>query len=101
MKNGKLETENGESFCWHAAYSAGDFLEAYEAYHNPAWLDEASKYYDYFIAKLGKDPDGYEGWIGPTITNTPEIQEDAIVGDAVLCRPLARFAEIVLRATLL
>ena len=95
MKNRNLETEKGESFCWHAAYSAGDFLEAYEAYQNPAWLDEGSKYYDWIISKLGKDPDGYEGWIGPPIANTPELQEDALVGDAVLCRHLARFAEIV------
>lgn len=97
MRNGNLESNSGEAFCWHAAYSASDFLEAYAAFNNPKWLEEAEKYYDYYIGKLKKDPDGYEGWIGPTITKTPEIQEDAIVGDAVLCAPLAGFAEIVLK----
>lgn len=97
MRNPNLETNSGEAFCWHAAYGASNFLAAYEAYKEQKWLEEAEKYYDYFIGKLKKDPDGYEGWIGPTITNTPEIQEDALVGDAVLCRPLAGFAEIVLK----
>ncbi|MBI3830696.1 MAG: hypothetical protein HY291_14335 [Planctomycetes bacterium] len=97
MKNGHLRSDEGEAFCWHASYSADDFLTAYEAYGDPKWLEEAAEYYDFYLTKLKKDPDGYEGWIGPTITNTPEIQEDALVGDAVLCRHLVGFAEIVLK----
>ncbi len=97
MTDPSLEKEKGESFCWHAAYSAGDFLEAYQAYKNTKWLDEAVLYFDYCIAKLGKDPDGYEGWIGPTEDSTPTIHEDALVGDAVLCAHLVEFAEVVLR----
>jgi hypothetical protein len=97
MGNPLLEKSTGEQFCWNAAYSATEFLEGYEATKNPKWLEEAEKYYDYFVGKLKKDPDGCEGWIGETITSTPEIQADAIVGDAVLCRPLAGFAEIVLK----
>lgn len=97
LRDPSLEKEKGESFCWHAAYSAGDFLDAYAAFKNPKWLDEAAAYYDYCLSKLSKDPDGYEGWIGPTITDTPGIQEDALVGDAVLCGHLVEFAEVVLK----
>jgi hypothetical protein len=97
MKNDHLSKDEGEGFCWHASYSAQNFLEAYEAFRDEKWLDEAITYYDFFISKLKKDPDGFEGWIGPTITGTPEIQEDALVGDAVLCRHLVYFAEMVLK----
>jgi len=97
LKNGHLANDQGEDFCWHAAYAADDFLTGYKAFGNTKWLEEAATYYDFFLSKLKQDPDGYEGWIGPTITNTPEIQEDALVGDAVLCRHLVAFAEIVLK----
>ncbi|HYF52103.1 MAG TPA: hypothetical protein VEJ63_22020 [Planctomycetota bacterium] len=96
MQNKHL-AEEGESFCWHASFGAGNFLTAYEAFKDAKWLDEAATYYDFYLTKLKKDPDGYEGWIGPTITNTPEIQEDALVGDAILCRHLVAFAEIVMK----
>jgi len=97
MQNGNLANSSGEDFCWHASYSANDFLEAYEAFGDVRWLEEAEKYYDWYLTKLKKDPDGFEGWIGPTITNTPEIQEDALVGDAILCRHIVGWAEIVLK----
>jgi len=97
LKSPHFKENFGEGFCWHASYSADDFLTAYEAWRNVKWLEEAEKYYDFFVGKLQKDPDGFEGWIGPTITNTPEVQEDALVGDAVLCRHLVAFAELVLK----
>jgi len=97
MRNPHLAIDEGEAFCWHASYAAEDFIAAYEAFGDAKWLEEAAVYYDFFLTKLKKDPDGDEGWIGPTITNTPEIQEDALVGDAVLCRQLVAFAEIVLK----
>ncbi|MCW8132876.1 MAG: hypothetical protein KIS92_21190, partial [Planctomycetota bacterium] len=96
MKNGHLRDDWGEAFCWHASYGAGEFIAGYKAFKNPKWLEEAEKYYDFFCTKLKKDPDGYEGWIGNTIFNTPEVQEDALVGDAVLCRHLVEFAEVVM-----
>lgn len=86
---------DGEGSCWHAAYYAEDFLDGYEAYGNEQWLAAAQKYYDGLLAKLRKDPDGYEGWIGRSIYNVPGIQTDALVGDAILLAPMVRFAEIV------
>ncbi|MCZ7646260.1 MAG: hypothetical protein M5U26_13420 [Planctomycetota bacterium] len=91
MKNGHLHQDKGEAFCWHAAYGAGTFLAGYKAFKNPKWLEEAETYYDWFVSKLEKDPDGYEGWLGPTINNTPGLKADALVGDAVLCEPLMNF----------
>ena len=99
MANGRLRTSGtGEQFCWCAAYAANDFLDAYEAFGNPKWLEMAAKYYDGYLAKLQKDPDGYEGWIGdPVGTQGQELSTDAVVGDAILCEPLTRFAWIVLK----
>ena len=58
MKNGNLRTQGtGEGFAWHAAGSTDTFLEAYLVYQDPRWLEEASKYYDFYIGKLQKDPD--------------------------------------------
>jgi hypothetical protein len=98
MANGRLRTTGtGEGFCWHAAAAASDFLDAYEAFGNPEWLAAAEKYYAFYIGKLQKDPDGYEGWIGdPISAEGAQLSTDAVVGDAILCEPLARFAWIVL-----
>jgi hypothetical protein len=97
MKNGNLRTSGtGEGFCWHAANGAETFLTAYLVYKDPRWLEEAEQYYDFYLSKLQKDPDGYEGWIGDPISqNGDELSTDALVGDAILCAPLAQFAEIV------
>jgi len=99
MANGRLRTSGtGEGFCWHAASAADDFLDAYEAFKNPKWLEMAETYYDWCLTKLQKDPDGYEGWIGTPIDGGTSAQGiDAVVGDAILCKPLVRFAEIVLK----
>ncbi len=99
LANGQLRTSGtGELFCWHAASSANVFLDAYEAYGNPEWLAAAEEYYAFFLDKLQKDPDGYEGWIGdPVGTRGRQLSTDAVVGDAILCEPLARFAWIVLK----
>ncbi|HUT56993.1 MAG TPA: hypothetical protein VNA25_03850 [Phycisphaerae bacterium] len=86
----------GEGFCWHAAYSAGAYLDAYEAFGNPKWIEAAEKHYDFVVSKLRKDPDGYEGWIGPYLGAGDDIEGDALVGDAILCANLVRFAEVVL-----
>ena len=97
LANGRLRTEGtGEGFCWHASANTETFLDAYQVYHDPEWLAAAEKDYDFFIGKLQKDPDGYEGWIGdPIASNGLELSTDAVVGDAILCAPLAHFAEIV------
>lgn len=98
MMNGNLRTSGtGEQFCWHACASGVEaYLEAYLAYQDPRWLVAAVKYYDFFLSKLQKDPDGYEGWIGDPIgRDGAELSTDTLVGDAILCLPLAHFAEIV------
>lgn len=97
MQNGNLKTTGtGELFCWHASGGAELFLRAYDVWQDSRWLEEAAKYYDFYLAKLQKDPDGFEGWIGDPISkNGAELSTDALVGDAIMCAPLARFAEIV------
>jgi hypothetical protein len=87
----------GEWYCWHASAETESFLNAYLAYQDTRWLDAAIKDYDAFIAKLHKDPDGYEGWIGDVDPPVEGLSTDEVVGDALLCAPLARFAEIVLK----
>ena len=87
----------GEAFCWHAAASGSrEYLTAYQAYKNPAWLAEGEKYYDWYLSKLQKDPDGYEGFIGNAINVKPgekaALQTDTVVGDAVLFRPIVEWA---------
>jgi len=98
MANGNLRTQGtGEGFAWHAASGAHVFLDAYEAYGNPEWLAAAEKYYTFYIDKLQNDPDGYPGWIGDPIgQNNAKLKTDAVVGDAILSEPLARFAWLVL-----
>ncbi len=100
MKNPNLRNKGtGELYCWHASAETETFLNAYLAYQDARWLDAAIKDYDAFIAKLHKDPDGYEGWIGENGDNllvVKGLSTDEVVGDALLCAPLARFAEIVM-----
>lgn len=97
LKNGNLRTSgSGEQFAWHAVGGTDEFLDAYEVYRDPRWLEEAAKFYQVFLDKLQKDPDGYEGWIGDPISEKgAELATDEVVGDSLLCAPLARFAEIV------
>ncbi len=97
MRNPRLRnTGTGEGFTWHARSAAEDFLDAYEAYQNPEWLAKAVEYYSFYLAKLQKDPDGYEGWIGDPISKEgATLATDTVVGDALLSAPLVRFAEIV------
>lgn len=95
LKNPHLQAGTGEGFCWHASYGSGLFIDGYEAFKNPKWLEQAELYYDWWLGKLSKDPDGYEGWIGNTINDTADIKGDALVGDSILCAHLAAFAETV------
>ncbi|MEX2388219.1 MAG: hypothetical protein WD534_10085 [Phycisphaeraceae bacterium] len=95
MSNPNLQRTTGEFFAWHATHAAGSFLDAYEATQDPAWLAAAADYYDFYIGKLETDPDGYKGWIGDTVHRDPDIQGDALVGDAILLNPIVRFAELV------
>ncbi|MEX0886029.1 MAG: hypothetical protein WD009_06275 [Phycisphaeraceae bacterium] len=96
LRNGNLHNTTGEFFAWHAASAADDFVQAYEATEDPAWLDAAASYYDFYFDRLEEDPDGHLGWIGETVTGDPGIRGDALVGDAILLRAPLRFAEIVL-----
>ncbi|MDA0710653.1 MAG: hypothetical protein O3B73_10645 [bacterium] len=98
MKNSHLQVEGqvtGEGFCWHAAYSADDFVTGYIAYKDTAWLDCAVRYFDWLVSLMATAPDGYKGWIGPFIYDK-KVWCDVHVGDAILVNPMLRFAELVL-----
>lgn len=42
----QLRSATGEQYTWFAAFYAHDFLSAYEATRDPAWLAAAQTYYD-------------------------------------------------------
>jgi hypothetical protein len=87
--------QQGEDFCWHAAYHIHRFLRAYQAWNDTAWLDQGVRYYEFILSKLLTGPDGYQGWIGPYEYDN-SVWCDVHVGDAVLCNGLVAFAEVVL-----
>ena len=90
----RLATREGEDFCWQAAYTAPDFLRAYQAWKDVRWLERAEAFDDYLVSRLKKDPDGCEGWIGKSYF-IDRLNQDTVVGDAILCKTLLEFAEIV------
>jgi|GEM_PF-765568 len=88
----------GEQFCWNFNYNANDPLDSYEANGDIKSLEAAESRYDGVVAKLLKDPDGYPGTIGPDIgvvSGGSVLWADTVIGDALVARPLLRFAEIV------
>jgi hypothetical protein len=99
MKNPNIQVEGqvtGEGFCWHAAHAANDFVTGYLAFEDTAWLDQAVKYFDWLVGVMAEGPDGYKGWIGPFIYDK-SVWCDVHVGDAIVCNPMLRFAEVVLK----
>jgi hypothetical protein len=86
----------GEQFCWNANYNMGVFLQAYETWHDTAWLDWGVKFYDYAISKMSVGPDGRRGWIGAYIYDKNYVC-DVHVGDSVLADHMLDFAEVVLK----
>ncbi|MFT5375821.1 MAG: hypothetical protein ACI906_002648 [Candidatus Latescibacterota bacterium] len=98
MANPNLQVEGqitGEQFCWHAASGADDFVDAYLAWNDAAWLDRGAAYFDWLVSLMATAPDGYRGWIGPYIYDE-QYWCDVHVGDAILINPMLRFAEVVL-----
>lgn len=98
MKNSNLQVDGqvtGEGFCWHAAYSANDFVTGYLAYDDTTWLDQGVRYFDWLVGLMATAPDGYKGWIGPYIYDK-KVWCDVHVGDAILVNPMLRFAKVVL-----
>jgi hypothetical protein len=95
FNDGGLKRE-GEDFCWVANYYIGDFLDAYEAWNDTAWLDWGVKYYDFLAGKMRTGPDGYQGWIGPYEYDNA-VWCDVHVGDAILANGMLAFAEVVLK----
>lgn len=99
MRNQNLKIAGritGEDFCWHAAYAADDFVRAYLAWGDTAWLDQGQRYFDWLEGLMEKAPDGYRGWIGPYVYD-PKVWCDVHVGDAILVSPMLHFAEVVLQ----
>jgi hypothetical protein len=94
MHDGGMQKQ-GEDFCWHAAYYIGNFLRAYQAWQDTAWLDHGVRYYEFILSKLLTGPDGYQGWIGPFEYDN-SVWCDVHVGDAILFNGMVAFAEVVL-----
>jgi hypothetical protein len=86
----------GEQFCWVAHYYQPSFVQAYQAWKDPAWLDWTVKYDDFLVSKMQTGPDGYKGWIGP-YEYDGKVWCDVHVGDALLAGGMLQFAEFVLQ----
>ena len=56
-----VKNDKGEGFCWHARFSMDQYLDYYKVTKNTEWLDAGVKYFDFLIAKMDTDPDGYKG----------------------------------------
>ncbi|MEX0886318.1 MAG: hypothetical protein WD009_07760 [Phycisphaeraceae bacterium] len=95
MGNPNLQRLDGEAFTWHARSGVGRFFNAYEAFGDERWLEEASVYFDWLIEQMETEPDGYRGWVGARIGTDGELQGPHVVGDANLIEPMLHFAEIV------
>lgn len=87
----------GEGVCWHAAYKAGAFVQGYHQTADTAYLEAAETYFDALIAQMYTSPDGYKGFVGPTINKNSKKIADCHVGDAILCAHFLSYAEIVLK----
>ncbi|MCC5836052.1 MAG: hypothetical protein JJU20_15095 [Opitutales bacterium] len=107
LSNSGLQTSSGEQYAWHVNFNARYFVDAYEAYNDPAWLDAAIEYFDTAIEDgISEDPDGYPGVIGAFIRQdlsdpTVEFLYDAIVGDALIASHILRVAETIFNDPLL
>ena len=89
-----VKNDKGEGFCWHAKFSMDQYMEYYKVTKNTEWLDAAVKYYDFLIAKMDTDPEGYKGWIGPYMYDE-KYWTDSHVGDAILISGLLDFSLLV------
>jgi hypothetical protein len=95
ISNEHVRNDKGEGFCWHAKYSMNQYLEYYQLTKNTQWLDAAVKYYDFLIAKMDTDPEGYKGWIGPYMYDE-KYWTDSHVGDAILMNGMLDFSLLVM-----
>jgi hypothetical protein len=101
LGNGRLMESTGEAFAWNFAFGASDFVEGYEAFHDPAWLAVAEEHFDWAIDRgVSKDPDGFPGTFGGSFDKNKvgesPILHDTLVGDALVVEPMLAWAEIVL-----
>jgi len=102
MKNGMLHNSGyGEQFCWGVNYSADYFVRGYKAFGDPEWIQQGQEYFDWAISKMQKDPDGYPGWIGPSLFQdknaNAQFHSDTVVGDSIIMVSLLGWAETVLK----
>ena len=100
MANPNINRTSGELFTWHARAGGIDgFIMGYHAYGgDKSWLEEASKYYDFLISKMEKEPDGFMGWVGPDVgQDITGVTGSVVIGDANLLDPMLEFSEMVMK----
>lgn len=95
ISNEHVSNDKGEGFCWHAKYSMSQYLKYYQLTKKAEWLDAAVIYYDFLIAKMDTDPEGYKGWIGPYMYDE-KYWTDSHVGDAILMNGMLDFSLLVM-----
>lgn len=96
VNNAAFSAKNGgcgENFAWRASFALNEWLPAYYASRDKAWLDSAVKAFDFLLSLRMAGPDGYKGWVG----GEAEFWEDSNVGDAILYAHMLDFAEVVLK----
>ena len=97
VRNTSREKSAGEQFCWVANAQMGQFLRAYQAWHDTAWLDQGVKFYDWCLDRMHVGPDGYKGWVGRYGDQEGKLWADVHVGDAILFHHMLLFSEEVLK----
>jgi hypothetical protein len=86
----------GEQFCWVANSHMGQFVRAYQTWHDTAWLDQGVRFYDWCLDRMHVGPDGYKGWVG-RYGDDANTWADVLVGDAILFHNMLGFSELVLK----
>lgn len=84
----------GDAWTWHARFPMHNFIDAYLATRDTAWLDAAVQYFDSCLKLLATGPDGLKGWLGPAYRMPGRLGEYP-VQDILLLEPMTRFAALV------
>lgn len=88
------DNPKGESFCWNARTRTEVFIDYYRSTGNVAYLEAGLDYCDWLLSRMDSSPDGYKGWIGPSLYDK-RYWTDVLVGDAILFDGMLDYAILV------
>ena len=88
------DNPKGESFCWNARTRTEGFIDYYQSTGNLAYLEAGLDYCDWLLSRMDSSPDGYKGWVGPSLYDK-RYWTDVLVGDAILLDGMLDYAILV------